>query len=69
MDDFTPDYWNYKKNNIKTIYKKFVDLFCIFFMLELDQDISEVCAKFQRVSIVRLGEFRTESQVPSHSKT
>ena len=64
MDDFRPYYWNYQTNYMKTSYKKFVDLFCIIFKLELDQDISEVCAKFQRFSIIRFGEFWTESQVP-----
>ena len=53
---------------LKTSYKKCVDLFCIIFKLELDQDISEVCTKFQRVSIIRFGEFRTESQVPTLTK-
>ena len=42
-----------------------VDLFSTIFKLELDQDISKVCAKFQRVSIVWFGNFRTENQVPS----
>ena len=49
-------------------YKKIVDLFCIIFKLELYQDLSEVCAKFQRVSIVRFKEFQTESQVPMLTK-
>ena len=50
------------------LYKKFVDLFCIIFTLDLDQDISEVCAKFQRVSIIWFGEFLTESRVPFLTK-
>ena len=49
----------------KSKLQKIVDLFCITFKLELDQDILEVCAKFQRVSIIRFGESRTESQVTS----
>ena len=53
VDDFTPNYWNYQTNYIKTSCKTFVNLFCIIFKPELDQDISEVCAKFQRVSIVQ----------------
>ena len=47
-------------NEIKTRYEKFVDLFCIPFKLELDQDIWEVCAKFQRASIVRFRQFPRE---------
>ena len=46
---------------IKTSYKKLVDLCWIIFKVELDQDISEVYAKFQGVSVVRFREFRTES--------
>lgn len=63
VDDFTPNYWNYQTNYIKTSCKTFVDLFCIIFKLELDQDISEVCAKFQRVSIVLLARSSSEPLV------
>ena len=62
VDDFTPNYWNYQTHYIRTSYKKIVDLFCTISKLELDQDIWEVYAKFQHVSIIRFGEFRTESQ-------
>ena len=58
----------FKQITKKQVKKKIVNLFCIIFKLELDQDISEVCAKFQRVSTIRFGEFRTESQVPSLTK-
>ena len=67
VDDFMLNYLNYQTNDI-TSYKKIVDLFCIIFKLEVEQDIIEVCAKFHRVSIVQFGEFGTQSQLPSLTK-
>ena len=67
MADFTPNYWNYQTNNIKTSYKKFVDLFCIIFKLELDQDrgLCQVSACFYRtvwrISNGKSGTFRLSS--------
>ena len=48
--------------------QKIVYLFCSIFKLELEQDISEVCATFQCVSIVWFRGFRTESQAPLFTK-
>ena len=50
-----PNYLNYQTTYIITSYKQFIDLFSIILKLDLDQDISEVCAKFQRVPIIAYG--------------
>ena len=63
MDDSTPNFWNYQTNYIKTSYNNIVDLFRIIFKLELEDNTSEVFAKFQLVSIVRFREFRAEMRM------
>ena len=45
-------------------------LFCIIFRLELEQDISEVCAKFERISSARFkfGYARIEYRINSNKR-
>ena len=69
MDGFFFFFWENQTNDIISTYKKFLNLFCIFFKQELEQDISNVDTKFQRVLFVRCEEFRTESQVLLLSKS
>ena len=68
MEGFLPNDWENQTNYITSTYKKFLDLFCIILKQELEQDISNVDTKFQRVSFVRCEEFRTESRVLLLSK-
>ena len=59
MDDF--------RRNIKKIgqmiLSQLLDLFCIIFKLELEQNISNVHAKSMHASFLRFKKFRTKSQV------
>ena len=47
------------KQTFFSTYQTFLDLFSILFKQELEQGIPNVLAKFQRVSYVRLEEFRS----------
>ncbi len=70
MDGFQPKFWKYQTNDVISNCEKFVDLFFLFFflMLQLEQDIAKVCAKFQRAPFIRFEEFRSKSQVHLLSK-
>ena len=60
MEGFLLNDWENQTNYLISTYQKIFDLFCILFMQELEEDISEVNTKFQRVSFVRWEEFRRE---------